>query len=122
MKVDIYYNLHRHCWSVVAREGADRGRVVAHLPRAVVADATLVVREGGRLRALQERRKNVHAFVRGRLLAEGVEMPEGLRPISYNPFEAGYFTLRDDAARPPVRQAALVVLDGRRALALDPRP
>lgn len=122
MKVDIYYNLHRHCWSVVAREGADRGRVVTHLPRAVLAEATLVVREGGRQRVLQERRKNVHAFVRGRLLPEGTESPDGMRPISYNPYEAGHFTLRDDAARPPVRQAALVVLEGRRALALDPRP
>lgn len=122
MQVDVYYNLHRRCWSIVAREGAARGRVVAHVPRAAIADATLVVRDGGRWRVLRERRKNVHAFVRGRLLPPETETPDAARPISYNPYEAGYFTLRDDDARPPVRQADLVVLDGRSARALAPRP
>lgn len=122
MKADVYYNLHRHLWSVVAREGAGKGRVVAHLPCVLVADAEMVVRPTGRARVLQEGRKNVHAFVRGTILPEGAAVPEGARPFSYNPREAAHFTLRDDDARPPVRRAVLVVLDGRRALALDPRP
>jgi len=121
MKADVYYNLHRHLWSIVAREGAQKGRAVAHLPRVLVADAEMIVRPAGRARVLREGRKNVHAFVRGTILPDAAA-PAGARPFSYNPREAGHFTLRDDDTRPPVRRAALVVLDGRRALALDPRP
>jgi len=122
MKADAYYNLHRHLWSIVAREGAQKGRVIAHLPRVLLADAEMIVRPAGRARVRREGRKNVHAFVRGTILPDATSVPAGVRPFSYNPREAGYFTLRDDDTRPPVRRAALVVLDGRRALALDPRP
>lgn len=54
MKADAYYSLHRHLWSIVAREGAQKGRVVAHLPRVFVADAEMIVRPAGRARPAGE--------------------------------------------------------------------
>ena len=68
MKVDIYRNLHKDCWSVRSRERSDYGRVVDHVHCAVIKNAKFVVSQAGRNRVLREKRKNVHAVVRGNLL------------------------------------------------------
>ena len=65
MKVFIYFNLHRKCFSVKALEGAKKGRVVAHVNDAIVYNPTFKVSEAGRQRVLRERKKNVHAGVVG---------------------------------------------------------
>ena len=65
----------------------------------------------GRLRAVRERRRNVHAVVRGRLLSR---KPRGVAcevPVRYNPFRAATFTGPDGS---PVLSAPVVRLaDGR---------
>ncbi len=65
MKVFVYYNLHKHCWSLKALEGKDKGRVVAHADDVMVYLAKCKVSEAGRQRVLNEQRKNVHAGVVG---------------------------------------------------------
>lgn len=67
MKVFIYWNLHRHCWSIKALDGERRGRVIAHASRADMVGVTFKVSEAGRQRVIRERRKNVHAGVVGHL-------------------------------------------------------
>lgn len=81
--VQIYWNLHKRVFSVMALEGPNKGRVIAHVPNFSLTDARFVVREGGRQRVLREKRKSVHAFVRGRW-AEFVS-DEG-REVTYNPY------------------------------------
>lgn len=61
-KVEVYWNLHRKCWSL--RSG---GKVVSHETSVVIHGGELVVRPAGRKRVLREGKKNVHAFVRGNL-------------------------------------------------------
>tara|TARA_Y100000310_G_C20439322_1_gene695287 strand:+ start:367 stop:774 length:408 start_codon:yes stop_codon:yes gene_type:complete len=68
MKVDIYRNLHKNCWSVRSRESHNYGRVVAHASSLILDDAKFVVSQAGRNRVLKEKKKNVHAVVRGNLL------------------------------------------------------
>ena len=62
-RVEIYRNLHRNCFSV-----RRNGIVVKHLfddESIALENVSFVVREKGRLRVLKEKKKNVHAFVRG---------------------------------------------------------
>ncbi len=90
MKVKVYRNLHKDCYSVMAAEGPNYGRVIAHRDRVVLRNATFTVSQAGRQRVLDTGRKNVHAFVRGewdeadrfcRPLAGGVEVRYSPRKV-----------------------------------------
>ena len=59
---DVYWNLHRHKFSVLFRK---TGRIEEHTDNTHLQIVSFVVREAGRQRVLEEKRKNVHAFVRG---------------------------------------------------------
>jgi hypothetical protein len=63
MRVEVYYNLHKKCFSI-----RHKGIVISHANTVKLADVTFVVRKAGRERVLREKKKNVHAFVRGNLL------------------------------------------------------
>lgn len=69
MRVFIYWNLHRACWSIKALDGASKGLVVAHAVHWQVEGVRFKVSEAGRQRVLREKRKNVHAGVVGTLVA-----------------------------------------------------
>lgn len=122
MRVFIYFNLHRKCWSVKALEGSQRGRVVAHAEAFKVEGAAFKVSEAGRQRVIREQRKNVHAGVVGKLvdlvpLAEGRTLaePQGSVAVTYNPYKGPTFVTRDLGE--PVRGAGCVVGNGRRVVA-----
>lgn len=109
--VDIYWNLHKHVYSVRARVGADAGRVIMHTHAFGVRDARFVVNPRGREKVLVTGRKNVHAFVRGFWQDEE---PEGERiQVRYNPRETGTYTTKEGGH--PVYGAEFVVgtTDGR---------
>ena len=89
MKVRVYWNLHKKCWSL--QELTTR-KVVAHRASLVLADCTFNVGKKGRLRVLETKRKNVHAFVTGRLTDITYQQAlTGERPITYNPFTHEHF-------------------------------
>ncbi len=67
MKVDVYRNLHTGMYSIKSREGDTRGLVIAHANQVWLNDVEFVVSDAGRNRVLRERKKYVHAFVRGTL-------------------------------------------------------
>ena len=58
MKIFLYRNLHRNCWSV-----RYDGMVVAHTPAAFVWGGEFSVSKAGNERVRKEKRKNVHAYV-----------------------------------------------------------
>jgi hypothetical protein len=136
MRVFVYFNLHRKCWSIKALDGAARGRVVAHASEVSIADATFKVSEAGRARVIDEQRKNVHAGIVGTLqdvvgsaTLAGVQagFPKALMgpldallptegvSVTYNPYQWSTFVRRDTYQ--PVHSAALVTL-GRSVRAL----
>ncbi len=96
--VMVYRNLRNGMWSVM-----QRGIVVVHATHITLQGVTFKVREASRLKVIREKRKNVHAFVRGWLCdsnlirasnkAFGLADDECFRhvPVSYNPYKAGYF-------------------------------
>lgn len=102
MKVFVYFNLHRKCFSVKALEGAKKGRVVAHVNDAIVYNPTFKVSEAGRQRVLRERKKNVHAGVVGqwyegefnaKRCAELMEYTG--RAVTYNPYRFDSFVYKN---------------------------
>lgn len=116
IKVDVYRNLHKGCYSVRSRQPDDSyGRVLFHLDRVLVWDAKFVVNEKGRQKVIKTKRKNVHAFVRGTYVT-GKEIPRGLDPvgdITYNPYMNDTFVMKkktDDMFDGAVWEAEIVEL------------
>tara|TARA_R100000773_G_scaffold26228_1_gene22840 strand:+ start:4868 stop:5239 length:372 start_codon:yes stop_codon:yes gene_type:complete len=108
MKVDVYYNLHKKTFSV-----KHKGKVIAHEDYVWIKDAQFVVSEAGRQRVLREKKKNVHAFVRGEWLdlSEGRAVTEGTKfsgYAKYNPYKADTF-MSDDL---PIHKADAVLCIG----------
>lgn len=89
MKVFVYFNLHRKCWSVKALEGERKGRVIRHAQELTLRDVTFKVSEAGRQRVLKEQRKNVHAGVVG-YLCDPIPR-ESWERVSYNPYTSSQF-------------------------------
>lgn len=99
MKVFVYFNLHKKCFSVKALEGPDKGRVIAHRDVVYLQDAVGKVSKAGRERVLREKRKNVHAGVVGRLIIDRWEddleddwdMLWDATVVTYNPYKYSSF-------------------------------
>lgn len=120
MKVEVYRNLHNGMLSI---RDAKTKHVVGHANRVTLADATFHVSQAGRERVLREKRKNVHAVVRGTLVSfllggsyKGRNLPsyipEGEVPqfamsdvqVKYNPYKYSTFMAGDE----PVHDAKAV--------------
>ena len=100
MRVFVYFNLHKKCFSIKALEGADKGRVIAHRDTVVLDGCKLLVSEAGRQRVLREKRKNVHAGVTGVWInGDRVESHYEFlsmvgRQVSYNPYKYSSFVIK----------------------------
>lgn len=87
--VKTHWNLHRKVWSVHRK-----GRPVRHMKSLTLVNAEFRVSQAGRKRAVNEGRRNVHAFAVGDVLgaAEPDLVPRmKLTPVSYNPFKGPSF-------------------------------
>ena len=62
MRVEVYWNVHKKCFSI-----RHNGRVIAHASNLVLDNVSFVVQPAGRKKVLWTKRKNVHAFFRGTL-------------------------------------------------------
>jgi len=92
IKVDVYRNLHKKCWSI-----RQRGKVVAHKEYIVIRNAEFVVGKKGRERVLRERKKYVHAFVRGYIVDPSetlkYEILGGYKIVTYDPYKYDSFVI-----------------------------
>lgn len=86
IKAEVYWNLHKKCWSV-----RHKGRVVCHVGYAVMKDVTWVVQPAGRERVLREKKKNVHAFARGTLVLDEKPKENSWVYTTYNPYKKDTF-------------------------------
>lgn len=90
MKVRVYRNLHKSCWSVQTK--TKKGwRVTSHETCLTLKNVSFKVNENGRQRVLREKRKNVHAYIEGELISSSTQLPFMVKEIIYNPYSAGYF-------------------------------
>lgn len=87
MQVRVYYNLHRHTFSI--QHKTPKGwRVRAYADEVMLKDVTFTVSEKGRQRVIREGRKNVHAYVVGTLVDT---LPECEVDVTYNPYKYSSF-------------------------------
>jgi hypothetical protein len=89
MKVFVYRNLHKNCWSIKALEGNNKGRVIYHAQTVTLSNCTFKVSKAGRERVLRDKRKNVHAGVAGELIRVNIPlsyMPQ-MTAVTYNPYK-----------------------------------
>lgn len=69
LKVFVYRNLNKKCWSIKAKGNHGVADVViAHADKVMLSNCEYRVSQAGRKRVLEQRRKNVHAGVQGNLL------------------------------------------------------
>ena len=102
MRVEVYFNLHKKLFSV---RDCKTGRVVDRVCNIWIEDPEFIVRKAGREKVLREKKKNVHAFVRGRgiqnLLVEDaskiLDHREHSQEVTYNPYKYDSFVTKHDA-------------------------
>ena len=95
LPVKVYRNLHKHCWSVRSNT---TGRVIEHRDSLVLLNPIFRVQKAGRLKVIQTKRKNVHAYVKGWMCLESdFENWIRCRGISYNPYNYETFVFTDNA-------------------------
>ena len=109
MKVIVYYNLHKHCWSIKAMAGENKGRVIGHASYVEMRDVVGKVSKAGQARVRKEQRKNVHAgivgdmicFTRASLQTEDdmqSMVEDEYNEITYNPYKYDTFVYKDNGA------------------------
>jgi hypothetical protein len=115
MRIEVYRNLTRGCWSI--RDKRTR-RVTGHAAYVELVNCRLRVSEAGRQRVLRTRRKGVHAWIEGDLVIPTGDGGAGLVAITYNPYQMATFQRRDTGA--PVTTASRVILSMEGAYAVSP--
>lgn len=106
-KVEVYRNLHKKCWSIRDKKTK---KVIGWKDQVLVLRPKLVVKQGGRARVLREKRKNVHAWVEGILLADAPFWDPGYQTsVTYDPYLHEHFVERGSCF--PVYEGNLALLD-----------
>ena len=95
-KVMVYYNLHKHTFSVTYDN-----KVIMHADYVKLGDVEFRVRKGGKERVRLEMSKNVHAFVIGKLLdyceypCNSLPTPYSDKVVTYNPYKYDSFVYKE---------------------------
>lgn len=112
MRVKIYYNLHKHCLSVLHK--TKKGwRLKEHRQSINLCDVKFTVNETSRQRVIREKRKNVHAFIEG---TEVNEIPELTYKVTYNPYKYSNFMKCIGDIKTPVTTAQHCSISGRHVM------
>ena len=94
-KVMVYYNLHKHTFSV-----QKNGIVVLHADYVKLSDVEFRVRSGGKEKVRREKSKNVHAFVIGTLMdfceypCDNLPIEPNANIVTYNPYKYDSFVYK----------------------------
>lgn len=95
-KVMVYYNLHKHTFSVTYDS-----KVIMYADYVKLVDVEFRVRKGGKEKVRSEKSKNVHAFVIGTLLdyceypCEDMPSPSSDEIVTYNPYKHDTFVFKN---------------------------
>jgi hypothetical protein len=115
-RVQVYYNLHKKCLSV-----RHKGKVIEHAQEVTLTDARFHVQQAGRERVLKEKRKNVHAYISGKLKETFwfTQAPKytwtAKQRVTYNPYKYKNFVNKETLE--PVASAEVVHISGKRITA-----
>jgi len=99
-KVFVYKNLHKDCWSI-----KQDGLVKAHANDVTLYMCDMIVNYEGRQKVLRQKRKNVHAGIRGYMEHKDLEVwadlpDDQFSEITYNPYKYSSFVdIKDSSPR-----------------------
>lgn len=105
-RVQVYWNLHKNCYSVHALSGPERGRVAAHTFLVDLADVTFAVQPAGRQRIVDGEPKNVHAFIRGTVVGSLDGVTADYTEVKYNPYKYSSFVRKPEGSA--ISEASIV--------------
>jgi hypothetical protein len=111
MKVFVYRNLRKNCYSIKALEGAMKGKVIAHAKTVTLTECRFKVSKAGQARVRATGQKNVHAGVQGQWdgIAHSMDVPDECnRTVYYNPYKVDTFV--EYLTERPVEGAGTVYL------------
>ena len=108
-EVFVYFNLHKKCFSV---KDVKTGLVIAHTDKIELEEATFKVSEAGRQRVLAEKRKNVHAGVRGKYVGTPKVIDFSEPEATYNPYK--YDSFVNKATEEKLEKASTVKLSNKK--------
>jgi hypothetical protein len=128
----VYRNLNQNCWSVKID-----GLVAIHAETLVIRNPYFFVSQKGRARVLRQRRKNVHAYVRGKLHwavtkdirypvmginthpypgpMSNAELLDGIE-VTYNPYHSGRFVYKNGNGNVEPEHDDYILLDWSRRM------
>ena len=117
-KVAVFWNLHKDCFSIQGKTFEDNKKKTVtkvHADNILLMDVEFSVRESGRQKVLQEKKKNVHAFVKGkfghayddRKTLEVTLLPT-MREAYYNPYKTDSFVDKETGKK--ITKADYVVM------------
>jgi len=89
-KHKVYYNLHKHCLSIMLR-----GKVLEHSSEFFLSGVEFRVSDVCRNRELKEQSNNAHAFVCG-TPDDGWPVDQIERKVTYNPYKFNSFVYADN--------------------------
>ena len=113
--VEVYRNLNvSNAFSIRC---AKTKLVLAHCTNVTLQNTKFVVSEKMRQRVLNDKRRNVHAFIRGELVSYNHAIPTDLKPVYYNPYKTETFIMSD--TKEPVYEAGMVFVEGKYAYASE---
>lgn len=91
--VEVYKNLNNGLFSI--RDNKTK-LVLAHGHSFLLTDVIERVSIAGRNRVLKEQRKNVHAYLKGKISFKKTQLSISMnKEISYNPYTTDYFYIKD---------------------------
>jgi len=107
--IKVYRNLHKQCWSI-----QQDGLVKAHTNLIKLFDCEFIVNQKGREKVIKEKRKNVHAFIKGYLseLFDSMLNAGHGTEITYNPYKNEFFYEKNGGSS--IHTADAVLLDDRK--------
>lgn len=100
-RVRVYRNLNKKCLSVQSWVAGKGWRVTDHVQHIFLDNASFKVSEAGRRRVLEQKRKNVHAFIIGDRVDQPKKTPT--KKVRYNPYVSHSFFFEASPARYPVK-------------------
>ncbi len=84
-KVDVYRNLTKKCYSI-----RKNGLVINHMKEVYMKDVEFIISKAGQKRAREQKRRNVHAVLRGSIVSDEetilIMKKMKMERIKYNPF------------------------------------
>lgn len=110
-RVFVYYNLHKHLFSVKSLEGETKGKIIAHTKEIMLENCIFQVNEKNRLRVIETCQKNVHAGIVGNLSLK-LKKKTKKQEITYNPYL--YASFVDKYTKIPIYKAEAAYLTNKK--------